>query len=353
MKKKNMGNMIKKGLQTVLTSNYFVLIIIVFIFLVFVPILPVLTNINNLTDMLSNIWPLLAIAIGQTVVFIIAGIDLSQTSIMAFTSVVGALLITKEADTLLLGSSPAWGWLVTENGGALGSGFAAVLVAMLVMIVLGALIGLLNGVIIAKLKMPAFMVTLVTQLFFRAFAILLTHSHNVPKLPQSFNNIANGGFGVITYSMIITVVLLVAMFLILRNTVFGKWVYSVGENKSTARVSGVPVNKVIILTYVISGLCAGVASILYSARLQMGRPTLGSSMLMDIIGATIIGGTSMYGGKGKVIWTLFGVMFFVLLSNILSLLNLSYFIINIVKGGFILLAALLDVSRTRLRMKQY
>ena len=103
----------------------------------------------------------------------------------------------------------------------------------------------------------------------------------------------------------------------------------------------------------ISGLCAGVASILYSARLQMGRPTLGSSLLMDIIGATIIGGTSMYGGKGKVIWTLFGVMFFVLLSNILSLLNLSYFIINIVKGGFILLAALLDVSRTRLRMKQY
>ena len=117
MNMKNVGKIIKKGLQTVLTSNYFVLIIIVFIFLVFVPILPVLTNINNLTDMLSNIWPLLAIAIGQTVVFIIAGIDLSQTSIMAFTSVVGALLITKEADTLLLGSSPAWGWLVTENRG--------------------------------------------------------------------------------------------------------------------------------------------------------------------------------------------------------------------------------------------
>jgi ribose/xylose/arabinose/galactoside ABC-type transport system permease subunit len=105
----------------------------------------------------------------------------------------------------------------------------------------------------------------------------------------------------------------------------------------------------VIAVFAIAGFCAAVAAILYSARLEGGRPTIGGgSILLDIIGATVIGGTSLAGGKGKIPWTVVGVLFFVLLSNTLNYMRLSAFHIDVVKGGIILAAALLDVLRTRL-----
>jgi ribose/xylose/arabinose/galactoside ABC-type transport system permease subunit len=101
-----------------------------------------------------------------------------------------------------------------------------------------------------------------------------------------------------------------------------------------------------------SGFCAAVASILYSARLEGGRPTLGDNLLLSVVGATVIGGTSLFGGKGKVKWTFFGVIFFVLLENSLTKMNLSAFYIDVVKGSVILLAALVDVTRTRLMARE-
>jgi ribose transport system permease protein len=114
----------------------------------------------------------------------------------------------------------------------------------------------------------------------------------------------------------------------------------------------VPTKKVIVMAYMISGFCAAMGSILYSARMRMGRPTLGSAILLDIIGANVIGGVSLAGGKGTVRGTLLGVLFFVLLANTLSLLNLSFETIDIVKGIVILGACLLDVVRTRLRARE-
>ncbi len=96
---------------------------------------------------------------------------------------------------------------------------------------------------------------------------------------------------------------------------FGRQVYAIGTNRRAAKVSGVPTVRVIILVYMFSGFCAAVAGILYSARLEGGRPTLGDNLLLDVVGATVIGGTSLFGGKGKIKWTFFGVMFFVLLEN--------------------------------------
>jgi len=104
---------------------------------------------------------------------------------------------------------------------------------------------------------------------------------------------------------------------------------------------------VITLVYMFSGACAGLAAVIYSARLGAGRPTLGDNLLLDIIGATVIGGTSLFGGKGKVLWTLFGVVFFTLLLNTLNQMRLSAFQIDAVKGSVILLAALIDVTRNR------
>ncbi|MEO1105652.1 MAG: ABC transporter permease, partial [Pseudomonadota bacterium] len=156
-------------------------------------------------------------------------------------------------------------------------------------------------------------------------------------------------YSFITYPAIIAISIAVLAHLLLSRTVFGRYVVAIGANRRAAEISGVPVRKVIVAVFMISALCAAAGSILYSARLEAGRPTLGEgAFLLDVIGAVVIGGTSLFGGKGKIIWTVFGVLFFVLLSNTLNLMNLSSFHIDMVKGGVILAAAMLDVLRTRL-----
>jgi ribose/xylose/arabinose/galactoside ABC-type transport system permease subunit len=216
------------------------------------------------------------------------------------------------------------------------------------MLVTGAMIGMMNGFAIARYRMPPFMVTLVSMMFFSAFAIYLTKSENIAIYYDGFIALGRGGFSFLTWPLGIAVLLGVVAHIWLTRTVPGKWLYAVGRNPRAAVVSGIPTNRVIVGAYMFSGFCAALGSVLYSARLEAGRPTLGDNLLLDIIGATVIGGTSLFGGKGKIKWTVYGVLFFVLLSNTLNLLNLSYFTIDIVKGGIILLAALLDVTRSRL-----
>jgi ribose/xylose/arabinose/galactoside ABC-type transport system permease subunit len=230
------------------------------------------------------------------------------------------------------------------------------------------LIGLVNGYFIARFKLPSFMMTLVTLMFFSSAAIWVTQSQNIVNLPDQFTTLGKGDivsvyFGekatpeikrrdilpFVTYPMVITLGLAIVAHLLLSRTAFGRQVYAVGNNPKAAAISGVPVRRVIVLVFVIAGFCAAVAAILYSARLEGGRPTIGGgSALLDIIGATVIGGTSLSGGKGKIAWTLVGVLFFVLLSNTLNYMRLSAFHIDIVKGAIILAAALLDVLRSRL-----
>src|SRR6185312_7481436 len=123
--------------------------------------------------------------------------------------------------------------------------------------------------------------------------------------------------------------------------------FASGHNARAADISGVPVQATIIAAYAVSGFCAALASVLYTGQTETGSPVLGQRVLLDVIGATIIGGTSLFGGKGKVVWTLCGVLFLKLVDNTLNLLNLSLFAITMVKGGVILFAALLDATRHR------
>ena len=212
------------------------------------------------------------------------------------------------------------------------------------------------------------MMTLVTLMLFSSAAIWITQSQNIVNLPGGFNELGSGDlvsvyFGekatpeikrrdilpFVTYPMLISLGLAIAAHLLLSRTVFGRQVYAVGHNPKAAEISGIPVQRTIIMVFVIAGFCAAVAAILYSARLEGGRPTIGGgSALLDIIGATVIGGTSLAGGKGKITWTVIGVLFFVLLSNTLNYMRLSAFHIDVVKGAIILAAALLDVLRSRI-----
>lgn len=347
-KSKNKSQILKKFLM----SEYFVLYISVIFFLILIPVVPSLLSTYNLSNIFSNMWPLFVVAIGQTFVLIVSGIDLSQSSVVGLTSVIGALVMTTELNPTLFSKSPLWGKLISETGGPLANSSLAVPIAITVMLLVGTLVGWINGLFITKFKMAPFMVTLISQMLFGSLAIYITTSQNVINLPGAYNAIGGANLGFIPISFFVASVIGIIFHLILIKTRNGRWFYAVGTNEKASKISGVPTDKVIMKAYIFSGLCAAMASVLYSGRLAMGRPTLGEPLLMDIIGATVIGGTSMFGGKGKISWTLYGVLFFTIMANALNLLNLSFYTINIVKGSVILAAAIIDVQRIKILSKQ-
>ncbi|MDR1899105.1 MAG: ABC transporter permease [Treponema sp.] len=343
----------KDFLARLLISEFFVLVLGVVYFFLISAFVPTMLNINNIRNIFSNMWPLFAIAIGQTFVLLLGGIDLSQTSVMALSSVIGAVLMTRSANPDVLGNSPLWGWFLTENGGPLAAypQLVSTLLGIGAMLVTGLIIGTINGVLIAKLSMPPFMVTLIAQMFYSALAILITKSQNVMGLPDSFCVIGAGRIGFIPYSFFVAVALAAAAQFVLSRTVRGRWIYSTGANIRAAKVSGVPTVNTTVFVYAFSGFCAAAGSVLYSGRLMMGRPTLGANILMDIMGATIIGGTSLFGGKGKITWTLFGVLFYTIMTTSLTQLRLDAFTIDVVKGLIILAAGTMDVMRTHIQRR--
>lgn len=352
----------------ILLSDYFVLYLSLAYVAALAPFYPVLLTPANISNVLSNMWPLLIVATGQTFVLAIAGIDLSQGAVIAVTSVICAMLIAVTGNEAVLGNAPIWGAIIDSDGGLLSGITGGLAIAILAMVVAAALIGMLNGVAVAVFGMPAFMVTLVTMLVVSAFAIYLSMSENISGLPEAFIDLGKGDlvsvyfgaqeeskiprkviYSFVTYPMVIAIAVAVFAHYLLNRTVFGRYVFAIGSNIRNAQISGVPVRRIVVAIFVISAVCAAIASILYSARLEAGRPTLGAgTFLLDVIGATVIGGTSLFGGKAKIIWTFFGVLFFVLLSNTLNLMNLSAFQVDMVKGAVILAAALLDVLRTRI-----
>lgn len=342
-------SLIRHATQHVLVSEYFVLILTIVYFLIVWAFVPWLGNRANLLNILARVWPLLAAAVGQTFVLIVAGIDLSQVAVMAVTSVVGTSLITESVNPILFEGNPIWGVLITEQGGILAGHPAGVPIAIIVVLLIGMAIGLINGTAIAVFRMPAFVVTLVSMMFFGAFAIFLTYSENIMNIPAGYTGIAMERLGPISASLLISVLLAVVAYMILGRSILGRWMYAVGLNPRTARVSGVPTRGVLIFVYTFSGFCAAVAGILMTARLQVGRPVAGGlDTMLQIIGANVIGGMSLMGGKGKVQWTVFGVVFFVVLQNSVDQMNLDTFVVRIVLGFAILMAALLDVARNRM-----
>lgn len=304
-------------------SEYLVLGLTILLVLAVAPFTPELISTGNLRNILGYMLPLFIIATGMTLVMITGGIDLSVTSIIALTSVIGARVMS-------------------NDGGALPSSGA-----VLVMLTLGASVGALNGAAITMLQLPAFIVTLASMMFLSGFAVWLTQSKNIYGLPQSFLALGQR----LPIALALTTALALTAHLLLHRTVAGRWLYAVGINPTAAHISGVPVRTITVSAYVASGFCAALASVLLTGRLETASPVLGRELLLDIIGATALGGTSLFGGRGKIAWTLFGVLFLTVLDNALNLLNLSQFSITLTKGVVILLAAVLDALRVRFQIQ--
>ena len=330
MKTETLRNHPTTLLSALFSAEYQVLGLCLLWFLASIPFTPGLTSANNISNIFSNLLPLLIVATGLTIVLITGGIDLSVTSIMALTSVLGAKVMSSDQ-----------GWL--------GGSAWAVPVGGVAMLLTGALIGWLNGAAITRLELPPFIVTLTTMMFFSGLAIWLTKSKTIYNLPSAFNAIGKGSFFFIPYALIVTVLIVGFLHVLLSRSLPGAWLYACGHNARAAEISGVPVRQTVTLAYVISGVCAAAAAVLYTGRLETGSPVLGQRLLLDVIGAAVIGGASLFGGRGKVIRTIYGVLFLTLIDNSLNLAGHSHFTIMMIKGGVILLAALLDVWRRRSR----
>lgn len=305
--------------QRALGSEYLVLALCVAYFAALAPFVEGLTSPRNLQNLIAAAMPLLLLAIGQTFVLIAGGIDLSATANLALSSVASALIMRA------------------------GGGVPAAVAAMLL---IGIAIGFFNGTLTARAGMPPFILTLTVMMFGSGLAIWLTQSKSVSGLPREFVAIGKNFW----IALPLTVAIAALAHLFLSRSLFGRWLYAVGHNYRAAHISGVPVAAVTTGAYVVAGACAAVASILMTARLETGSPVLGQRILLDVIGATVIGGTSLFGGKGKVLWTVWGVLFLTLVDNSLNLLGLSHFAIMIVKGAVILFSALLDSLRRKLSL---
>ena len=323
-------------LRAVLSDGFVLLLCLVYAAAAY-PFVPEIATREVLSDMLSDMMPLLIVAIGQTFVVIVAGIDLSVTAIASFASVIGAAVMTGH------------------------EGVSVTLLAIAAMLLVGVAIGALNGLATVALNMPSFIVTLATRMFFAGAAIWFVTFHStsssIADLPDAFTNIADSalftlgaGDGAVSLPTTVAIAGLVAALahVALRHTVFGRRVYAVGINARAAGVAGVPVAATILATFVISGACAGLAAMIYTSRIQTGSPITGENILLDVIGAVVIGGTSLFGGRGKIVWTVFGTLFLVLLDTTMKLLGASLFTTYVIKGGVILAAAGVDTLRTRL-----
>ena len=278
------------------------------------------TNLDNLGRQVS-IYAI--IAIGQLLVILTAGIDLSVGSLVGLSGVLTAKMVFE-----------------TTSSGSL-------LTAILVGLAAGLLAGVINGVLVAVLKMPPFIVTLGMLGMARGVTLLSTGGRTVQPLPEDFQNIAGGSFLHVANLIWITLVIVAAVGFALRRTVWGRYVYAVGSNAESARLSGVPVRAVLISVYALSGLLAGVGGILLASRLGNGVPTSGTGYELQAIAACVIGGASLFGARGTALGALLGALIVGLLNNGGTLLNIDPFWLQVAIGALILIAVGLDQLQAR------
>jgi ribose transport system permease protein len=280
--------------------------------------------------MTSNNWLNIArqasfnaiLGIGMTFVILTGGVDLSVGSIVAVSSVVGGLLIFDQ------------GW-----------GMGPAVVAMLIA---GGLCGLLNGAIITLGQIPPFIVTLGTMQVFRGIALQLTNGQpifDITKIQPDFDIWGTRNFGGIPSPVIITAVVFVIGYLILRYTRLGLYTYAIGGNEQATRFSGVNINRYKLAVYVLMGLAAGIAGVMLTSRLNSAQPSVASGAELDAIAAVVIGGTSLFGGEGTLIGTIIGALLMAVIRNGLTLMHVTAFYQQIVIGAVIILAVLIDRLR--------
>ncbi len=270
----------------------------------------------NLLNIIRQSAPLLIVAAAMTFVITTGGIDLSVGSVLALTA--------------------------TLSAAALQAGIPWPL-AIVLMLALGGVVGLIQGYFIAYEKIPAFIVTLAGLSVIRGFALLITGGYSIPIEPTSpFVTIGRAWVLGIPAPALIAIVVLLAAYVVFNETHFGRYVTGVGANAEATRRAGVNTRRVILWVYILSGTAAAAAGVILSARLGSGSSNAGQGFELDVIAAVVLGGTSLFGGRGSLVGTILGALTVAVLANGLILSHLSPFFTPIVTGFIILVAIWLN-----------
>lgn len=269
----------------------------------------------NLFNVARQVSMTAIVAAGMTLVIITAGIDLSVGSMVALAGAVAA------------------GFLQTTN---------SIAVALLGALLVGLAMGLFNGLLITRGRLPDFIVTLATMAIARGLTLQYTHGHPIAVTSTAFKAFGAGFIGPVPVPIVIMAGVYLVIHALLRQTRLGRYIYAVGGNADASRLSGINVNDVKLMVYALTGVLTAVTAVILTARLGSAEPTAGVGMELDAIAAVILGGTSLAGGQGGVAGTLVGALILGVMDNTLNLLNVSPFWQEVAKGSIILVAVLAD-----------
>ena len=315
-----------------LLSEYAAFLALVLLATVLGAISPEFRHISNLLNLLRQAAFNGLIAIGMTCVILSDGIDLSVGSVFALAAIICAKMLT--------------------------AGIAAP-VAILAALVIGTLLGLISGILVAKCRLQAFIATLITMTAYRGLAMIITDGKPISRLASSiesdggaflFKALGKGNLLIaesikIPLPAIILVVFFALFFFVLNKTTYGRRVYATGSNAVCAKLVGVNTAKIKMSVYAISGFLAALAGLMMISRVDSAQPTLGDGYELDAIAAVALGGTSMSGGRGKITGTIAGVLIIAVLNNGLNILGVTSYYQDVIKAIVILVAVLSDRKR--------
>ena len=277
-------------------------------------------TVTNLMTIIKQISIQSIVAIGMTMIIISGNIDLSVGSLVALCSVSGAMIMNKGLPMIA---------------------------AVIASVIIGALVGFITGGVTAKLKLHSFLVTLSLMTALRGLAQTMTNGRPVAGLPSAFGKIASASIGPVPLLVIYMIVLYAIFMYVMKYTAFGRSIYAVGSNQESARLSGINIEMVKTMVFVISGALCGIAGVLLTAKVRSGDPTCANAWEMDTIAGAIIGGTDMNGGEGKLGGTIIGLLFVGILANGMVLLGVSAYMQSVIKGLVIFMAVIINSIKKR------
>jgi ribose transport system permease protein len=318
------GSLRRNGWRSVTNLGLWLFLIAI---IVFFSTTPGFLTTNNALNVLRQMSILAIAAFGSSFIIFSGGLDLSIGSNAALSGVIAAMAARD---------------IFAVNG-------LPIELSWVVGIIVGALVGLVNGLIVVRLHISPIITTLGTLTIARGLALTLTGGVSLFGVPEGFRGLGRGFLipGIVPIPVVIMFIILVIGFILLRKSMFGLYVYSIGGNEEASRLSGVPVNRVKIAVYIIGGAMAGLAGTVLASRLGSGQAAGSQGLELDVITAIVLGGASITGGSGTIVGTFIGVLIISILENGMTLMNIDPFYQLIVKGLALLIAVGIDQFRKR------
>lgn len=281
-------------------------------------------TVDNVTTILIAAAPFALIALGQTLVILTGGIDLSVGSVIALSAMSGALTAKTFPDQI---------WL-----------------ALIVAVAVGFVAGSINGLVVSLINVPPFIATLGMLTLASGLAFVVGNGAPINGLPASYGQIANTEFFGLTIPVILMIVAIVGAGVLMKRTSYGMHIYAVGGNRLAAEIAGVKTGRVLFSVYALSGALAGLSGVMLSSRVISGSPNLGQGYELDAIAAVVIGGASLLGGRGSVWGTALGLLLIQTLNNGLDILTVPAYWQDVIKGVLIVTAVAVDVWSSKRRV---